>query len=378
MKGLVTFIIAALTTLTSVAQVNVQTDGGQVTTLADGGQEKTQTAEARQPKRMAVVETSTCYMRIAPDYESALETQELMGTVVEIVGENGYWREILSPQPYKAWTTEKALVEMSAEQIKEYEAAPKYIFTELYGHVYMEPSEKSQTICDLVGGDVMRVATQAAGSRKMRSKGKWAPVTLPSGTEGWVLKSSVQPLGERIDIRMGDTSDQLISDEKMEDIIASAHQLLGVPYFWGGMSSKGVDCSGLVRISAIMNDVLLPRNASQQIFCGTPVEMQCDPAFWDEDSRIIKDKNDRAEKGEFKMDFIEEMNERVKNLRRGDLVFFGTPATAEKPRRVTHVGIYLGDNRIIHSSHKVRINSLIPGDADYYENAHRLLGAVRL
>ena len=41
---------------------------------------------------MAVVETSTCYMRIAPDYESALETQELMGTVVEIVGESGYWR----------------------------------------------------------------------------------------------------------------------------------------------------------------------------------------------------------------------------------------------------------------------------------------------
>ena len=43
-----------------------------------------------QEKRMAVVETSTCYMRIAPDYESALETQELMGTVVEIVGEQGY------------------------------------------------------------------------------------------------------------------------------------------------------------------------------------------------------------------------------------------------------------------------------------------------
>ena len=76
-----------------------------------------------QDKRMAVVETSTCYMRIAPDYESALETQELMGTVVEIVGESGYWREIVSPQPYKAWATEKTLVEMTAKEIKEYEAA---------------------------------------------------------------------------------------------------------------------------------------------------------------------------------------------------------------------------------------------------------------
>ena len=313
---------------------------------------------------MAVVETSTCYMRIAPDYESALETQELMGTVVEIVGESGYWREIVSPQPYKAWTTEKTLVEMSEEQIKEYEEAPKYMFKELYGHIYMEPSEKSQTICDLVGGDVMKVALK---SDKALTKGKWAQVELPSGTKGWVLKDAVQPLGERIDIRKGDTSDQLVSDEKMEDIIASAQQLLGVPYFWGGMSSKGVDCSGLVRISAIMNDVLLPRNASQQIYCGTPIEMNYDSAFEDENYRIV-----------CLNEFIEEMKARVKNLKRGDLVFFGTPATEEKPRRVTHVGIYLGDNRIIHSSHKVRINSLIPGDADYYENAHRLIGASRL
>lgn len=285
----------------------------------------------------------------------------------------------MSPQPYKAWTTEKTLVEMSEKQIKEYEDAPKYMFTELYGHVYMEPSEKAQTICDLVGGDVLRVALNG---NKTVTKGKWAQVVLPSGARGWALKSQVRMLGERVDIRIGDHKERLtggqqegvIGAKKMEDIIASAHQLLGVPYLWGGMSSKGVDCSGLVRISAIMNDVLLPRNASQQILCGAPVEMQCDPAFWDEDSRIIKDKN---EKCEFKMDFIEEMNGRVKNLKRGDLVFFGTPATAEKPRRVTHVGIYIGDNRIIHSSHKVRINSLIPGDADYYENAHRLLAACR-
>ncbi|MBQ5603376.1 MAG: SH3 domain-containing protein, partial [Bacteroidales bacterium] len=59
-----------------------------------------------QEKRWAVVNLSTVYMRAQPDYESALETQELMGTVVEIVGEKGYWREIVSPQPYKAWVTE--------------------------------------------------------------------------------------------------------------------------------------------------------------------------------------------------------------------------------------------------------------------------------
>ena len=70
--------------------------------------------------------------------------------------------------------------------------------------------------------------------------------------------------------------------------------------------------------------------------------------------------------------------EAVKNLQRGDLVYFGTPATDDRPMRITHVGIYLGGNRMIHSSHRVRINSLIPGDADYYENSHRLVAATRL
>ena len=57
-----------------------------------------------QEKRWAVVELSSIYMRQQPDYESPLETQELMGTVVEITGDKSYWREIVSPQPYKAWT----------------------------------------------------------------------------------------------------------------------------------------------------------------------------------------------------------------------------------------------------------------------------------
>lgn len=299
-------------------------------------------SSAAQQRRMAVVETSVCYMRQLADYESALETQELMGTVVEIVGEKGYWREIVSPQPYRAWVTEKTLVEMSEDQVREYEKAPKYMFTELYGHVYEGPSGKSPVICDLVGGDVMRIVTRNGEGNAAKGvvKGKWAAVMLPSGVTGWVLKNAVEPLGDRIDIRIGDTAEGQVSPEVMEGVIASAQELLGVPYLWGGMSSKGVDCSGLVRISGIMNGVQLPRNASQMVRCGVEVELG--------------------------------------NLERGDLVFFGTAATPQKPMRVTHVGIYLGNNRIIHSSHKVRINSLIPEDADYYENAHRLIAARRL
>ena len=286
---------------------------------------------AQDKPRHAVVALSSIYMRIAPDYESALETQELMGTVVEITGEKNYWREIISPQPYKAWCTEKGLVEMSKEEIDAYLSAPKCIFTDLFGHVYETPSDKSQTICDLVGGDIMRVAGK---------KGRWTQVVLPSGQTGWVYAKAVRPHDGFVSIARGEGDAESISDEMMERIIATAYKLKGVPYLWGGMTPKGVDCSGLVRWSFLMNGILLPRNASQIIHCGDEVSLD--------------------------------------SMQRGDLVFFGTPAKDGKPQRVTHIGIYVGAGRIIHSSHMVRVNSLHATEPDYYENSHRLIAARRL
>ena len=286
---------------------------------------------AQDKPRHAVVALSSIYMRIAPDYESALETQELMGTVVEITGEKNYWREIVSPQPYKAWCTEKGLVELNDEQLEAYLSAPKCIFSELYGHGYEAPSHKAQTICDLVGGDIMRITGK---------KGQWTQVSLPSGETGWVCSRSVKPHEGFTSIAKGEGNADSISDEMMESIIATAFRLKGVPYLWGGMTPKGVDCSGLVRWSYLMNGILLPRNASQIIHCGDEVSLD--------------------------------------KMQRGDLVFFGTPAKDGKPQRVTHIGIHIGEGRIIHSSHMVRVNSLDPNEPDYYENAHRLIAARRL
>ena len=316
-----------------------------------------------QEKRMAVVQTSTCYMRLHPDYESALETQELMGTVVEIIGEKGYWREIVSPQPYQAWTTEKTLVEMTAEQLEEYEKAAKYIFTAAYGHVLTVPHETGTMITDLVGGDVLRVVEKQKGQVSPSGvHGKWAEVMLPDGRTGWTYKKDLRLLGKRINIRKGDPSEGLIDGEKMEAVIMAAQRLLGVPYLWGGMSSKGVDCSGLVRICFLMNDILLPRNASQQVFCGKEIVV---------DRPDIKGKTQAEVKENYDS---EKAGNAIKNLERGDLVFFGNTETGS----ITHVGIYLGDGEIIHASHLVRVNSLIPGEENYYENAHRIIRACRL
>lgn len=308
-----------------------------------------------QEKRYAVTDFSTNYMRLHPDYESPLETQELMGTVVEIVSEEGYWKEIVSPQPYKAWATDMGLAEMDKEKIREYLSSPRYVCTGITGWIRTEPDAGSEPVCDYVAGDILRAVTRASAAGKTESemgrrdyvtiKG-WAEVILPSGKRGFIPSKEVQPLEAWC----------MKSDPSVDNIIRTARQFIGTPYLWGGMSPKGFDCSGLVRYVWFLNGVLLPRNASQQIHCGERVKMEAD----------------HSARGR------EEMIKRTENLQPGDLLFFGKPATEDHGEKVTHVGIYIGNHRMIHSSHLVRINSLLPGDKDHYTNSYKLIGACRI
>ena len=301
-------------------------------------------------KRWAVTALSENMMRLEPDYESPLETMSLMGTVVEIIGEEGYWRQVVTPEPYTAWCTDLGLVEMSAEQINEYKAADKYICTAHHSGVYESPSIKSRRLSDLSMGNLVRVVFQEGKKMKPSVKKKWAEVMLPDGRKGWTPVSDLTLFAQW-------AVKQEITAKR---IIDTAMQFEGTPYLWGGASSKGLDCSGLVRLTFFMNGHLLPRNASQQVNYGREIIMEC--------NHDIKPDSEK---------FYQEMTGRIKNLQPGDLVFFGMPGTLFKKEKITHVGIYIGDGKIIHASHKVRINSLIPGQSDYYENSYKLLKARR-
>lgn len=99
-------------------------------------------------------------------------------------------------------------------------------------------------------------------------------------------------------------------------LVEHALMLLNAPYQWGGRSPFGIDCSGFVQLIYKLNGIYLPRDASQQ-----------------------------AQKGQ-KLSFIEEAEE-------GDLAFFDN-----EEGNITHVGMILENNRIIHASGMVRIDRL--------------------
>ncbi|MGE4542987.1 MAG: NlpC/P60 family protein [Pedobacter sp.] len=112
-----------------------------------------------------------------------------------------------------------------------------------------------------------------------------------------------------------------------------ALDFIGVKYRWGGMSvEKGMDCSGFVKTVYALCGINLPRTSAEQYRHGQPVKSD--------------------------------------ELAVGDMVFFGTN------KRVNHVGIYLGDGKIIHAPRakdKIRISSMEEGSL-----RRKFLGARRL
>lgn len=296
-----------------------------------------------------VVNVSAAYLHSRPDFEASTETQELMGEVVEILERDGQWLKVRCSQPYEAWTSSLWITETDEDGVKEWTDAPKYIFTAMSGYVFAAPNPGAATICDLVAGDVLRKCLKE--DKSICRKG-WTKVGLPDGRSGWVEGKYVE------DKTLWDNRCLGYSKEdRIASAIAWAEKTLGTPYLWGGMTTKAFDCSGLTRFCYLMAGTKLPRNASQQIKCGRriPIKMMPDGSF------------------------------DLSALKAGDLVFFGRftdeggdPSDTQCQPKATHVGLYIGDGHIIHSSHLVRINSLVRGEADCYENVHRLVGACRI
>lgn len=276
-------------------------------------------AQDKNLKKYAVVDLAANMMREEPDYAAEMGDQSLMGTVVEVKGQDSYWIKITSPEPYTAWVNELGLVQMDEAEKDAYIAAPKYIFTADYGHIYSAPSIKSDPVSDIVAGNLVRKAVNEKG--KIVSKGGFVKVLTASGKTGYVLRGQVEDFSEWV-ASCNPTADNLI---------ATAKRFIGVPYMWGGTSIKGVDCSGLMRSVFFLNGVLLPRNASQMAKVGDDVPLD--------------------------------------QLQPGDLLFWGRAATADKPEKVTHVGMYIGNNKFIQSSQLVRINDLDRSKPDGYQRS---------
>lgn len=122
--------------------------------------------------------------------------------------------------------------------------------------------------------------------------------------------------------------DELDENLNFDEMLAYAKTLENRPYLWGGTSARAIDCSGYMKMIYLKKGFIIPRDASLQARGGEEVSKE--------------------------------------NLQKGDFLFWGRYKDG-KPK-ITHVGIYLGGEKFIHSSGRVRISSLNPKSKIYEPN----------
>lgn len=272
-----------------------------------------------------LVNVSVCNMRVSGDYPAGMATQGLLGMPVHIL-EDGDWLHVETPEGYKSWVHARSIHKLTREGLNDWNNSPLLVVTSMYATVYSQPVRSSIPVSDVVASDRLLY---------LGKRGNYFKVEYPDGRIGYLPRIDGQELTEWRKKLRNDT----------ESILKTAKSMTGLPYMWGGMSTKGVDCSGFVRATLLQHDIIIPRDASQMARKGQHIDIAPD----------------------------------FSNLLPGDLLFFGSKGSMTDSATVHHVAFYLGDKKFIHSLGMVRTASFDPKAPDYDEYDHkRLLWAQRI
>ncbi len=255
-------------------------------------------------KPWGLVNVSACNIRFSPSYEAEMVSQALMGTPVRILKKDGGWFLVQTPDMYLGWVANDAIEGKTMSEYNSWKTSSRLFYTLKTGDIYADRLMVKE-ISDIVAGCILEVAGTQKGIYEVK---------LPDGRTGFIPDDKAIPLQNL-------NAGEYLNEQNLE---TTAESFMGIPYLWGGTSSKGFDCSGFVKTVYFLNGMILDRDASQQFQNGIRLRIR----------RVsLPD-----------------------SLRKGDLLFFGSGQHGRP--RASHVGMYIGDTEFIHCSGMVRINSL--------------------
>lgn len=160
--------------------------------------------------------------------------------------------------------------------------------------IHREPDPSSEQVTQALAGEPLTVEEWRDG---------WARVRTVYDYPGWIAVDAL---------------------EKPGDPVEEARAYLGAPYLWGGLTERGIDCSGLVHMAYRRLGRIVPRDAMEQEEAGEPVD----------------------------------------EPRPGDLVTYGDEAA-------DHIAFWLGDGRILHATGREGVERVVEEDEPEHYKARR-------
>ncbi|MEC9346107.1 MAG: NlpC/P60 family protein [Pseudomonadota bacterium] len=178
------------------------------------------------PVRRRVART-TLAMRRTPDAGAMQVSELLLGEDVDVYEEHAGWCWVQG-------TLDGYVGYVEATGLSEPDAAPDHRVSARLSHVFPAPDIKLPPLTHLTLGARIRV---------LERNGRFARVDAG----GWMIESHLRAI-----------------DRPEDDLVTVALRALDAPYLWGGRSTLGLDCSGLVQVSAQALGVDCPRDSDMQ------------------------------------------------------------------------------------------------------------------
>ncbi len=228
------------------------------------------------------------------DDQADVVSQALLGTTVKILktektAKGNTWYQIETPDTYQGWVSGRALRLYGPDE-KAYASEGQVIeITSLFAYLYSTPDVTKQK--PLLFAPISSVLVLE------KFEGRWGEVILPDNRKAFIQMGDGQ-------VKQAPFQRPRLSPEQMVEL---ARRFLGLPYFWGGTSPLGLDCSGYVQLIYRLSGLEILRDADIQFTKSGLLEVP---------------------RGQEKA---------------GDLVFFGR-------KSISHVGMMISEREFIHAT----------------------------